>query len=619
MCSLWAQTNSPTGLPLEKVRLQLKWTHQFQFAGYYAALEKGYYRDAGLDVELIEAEPGVDPVATVLQGKAEYGVGTSNLLLARAAGKPVVVLGVIYQHSPLMLVARNDVGVGDIHDLATKPIMVAPEEEDIYAYFKNEGVDPAKLKIIQHSFDLNDLINNKVPAISAYSTDEPFRLRAAGVGFIEFSPREGGIDFYGDNLFTSEQQIRDHPDQVRAFRAASLRGWDYAVTHQDEIVDLILRKYNRGRSREQLAFEAQQTVRLMHPDLIEVGYMNPGRWQHISDTYEELGMLPHPVDLKKFLYNPNPKPDLTFLYTLLVIFGCVAAGALFWLFPLLYLNRKLRREITRRAVVETELLAAKEKSDEAHAAQSRFLAVMSHEVRSPIGGISKLLDLILQDQPTLPEAVREDLHAVQQSAQSLYHLVDGIMEWSRCEARGVEVELGLVPVKPFAEDLRRLFLPLAETKKLSLTCVVEPGVPDTIFSDGLRLRQILANLLANAIKFTTEGSVTLTVRPVTPEKMDEVRLFFEVKDTGMGIPEEAQQRLFKPYQQADSSIARKFGGSGLGLSISLHLAKLLGGTITVQSRVGEGSTFRLEIAAESVTEAAVTQFLPEVSDVRREK
>ena len=619
MPALWAQADISAGPRLDPVRLQLKWTHQFQFAGYYAALEKGYYREAGLDVTLMEARPGVDPVAMVLQGNAEFGIGTSNLLLDRAKGEPVVVLGVIYQHSPLMIVARHDAGVEDIHDLVGKPIMIAPEEEDIYAYFKNEGVDPSKLKVIQHSFDLNDLIENHVPAITAYSTDEPFRLRAAGIDFLEFSPRAGGVDFYGDNLFTTEQQIRDHPDRVRAFRAASFRGWTYALAHQDEIINLIENKYNRGRSRDQMVFEAQQTARLMHPDLIEVGYMNPGRWQHISDTYEELGMLPHSVDLKAFLYDANPKPDLRLLYTLLVILGVTAAGALFWLFPLLYLNGKLRREIVRRAVVETELLAAKRKTEEAHAAQSRFLAVMSHEVRSPIGGISKLLDLILRDKPTLSDSVREDLLAVQQSAQSLYHLVDGIMEWSRCEAQGVQVELALVEVRPFIEDMRRLFLPLTETKKLAFTATVEDDVPATIVSDGLRLRQIMANLLANAIKFTTTGSVTLHVRQVVERADGPARLFFDVRDTGMGIPPEALGHLFQPYQQADSSIARKYGGSGLGLSISLHLAKLLGGTITVESRVGQGSLFRLEVESEPHVDVPMPDAKPEEAEVRRKK
>jgi signal transduction histidine kinase len=597
-------TDDQTPRALDHVRLQLKWTHQFQFAGYYAAIEQGYYRKAGFDVEILEAQPGIDPVDTVLQGKADFGVGTSNLLLDRAHGKPVVVLGVIYQHSPLIILARSDAGISDIDDLVGKPMMIAPEEQDIYAYFKNEGVDPAKLNVVPHSFNLKDFTDGHIAAMTAYSTDEPARLRSMGIHFLQFSPREGGVDFYGDNLFTSEAQIHDHPDRVRAFRAASFLGWSYALAHQAEIVDLIESKYNRGLSREQLLFEAQQTEHLMHPDLIEVGYMNPGRWQHIEDTFEEQGLLSAPIALKKFLYDPNPKPDLRFLYALLTVLAIVALAALFWLFPLLYLARKRRLEIERRILVEKELLASIGKTEEALAAQSRFLAVLSHEVRSPIGGISRLLELIIMEQQVhLPAPVKEDLKVLQQSAQSLYQLVDELLEWSRCQANGVELSMAPISVRTFVRDLQKLFLPLAEAKKIAFTCTVGEGVPQAILSDELHLRQIISNLLGNAIKFTASGSVTLTVER-EPQQMagSSCQLLFSVVDTGIGIPASAMGRLFKPYSQADPSIAQKFGGSGLGLSISLHFAKLLGGRIVVKSEPGKGSTFTLEIVVDALNE-----------------
>ena len=344
----------------------------------------------------------------------------------------------------------------------------------------------------------------------------------------------------------------------------------------------------------------------MHPDLIEVGYMNPGRWQHIQNTFEEQGLLPKPIDLKPFLYDPNPKPDLKLLYALLTVLALIAMGALFWLLPLTYLARKRRLEIERRILIERKLLSSMERTEEALAAQSRFLAVLSHEVRSPIGGISRLLELILLEQKTNMSApLKEDLQVVQQSAQSLYQLVDGLLEWSRCEADGVELELTTIRMQPFVEDLQKLFMPLAEAKKLDFTCNVGAGVPEAIRSDELRLRQIISNLLANAIKFTTQGSVTLTVEEETSAAPGSpCRILFAVKDTGIGIPAGSMGRLFKPYTQVDSSIARKFGGTGLGLSISLHFAKLLGGKITVKSEPDKGSTFTLEIVAEAVTEAS---------------
>src|SRR5262249_7031250 len=130
--------------------------------------------------------------------------GTSELLLLRSKGEPVVVLAAIFQHSPLVLLARKTDRIGDLQALHDQPVMIEPLSAELFAYFRNEGIDPAKLHIVPHSFDVNDLISGRVAAMSGYSTDEPFTLRQAGVDFLTFSPRAGGIDFYGDNLFTTE-------------------------------------------------------------------------------------------------------------------------------------------------------------------------------------------------------------------------------------------------------------------------------------------------------------------------------------------------------------------------------------------------------------------------------
>ncbi|MES2696725.1 MAG: ABC transporter substrate-binding protein, partial [Verrucomicrobiota bacterium] len=299
---------------LDRVVLQLKWRHQFQFAGYYAAAAKGYYKEAGLEVEMREAMPGKDPVEEVLAGRAQFGVGTSELVLLRAHGKPVVVLAAIFQHSPLILLAPKHPGVSTLHDLAEKPLMIEPQSAELFAYFKHEGIDPKKLKVETHTFSVEDLTRGRVAAMSSYSTDEPFVLREAGVGFLMFTPRAGGIDFYGDNLFTTEREIAANPERVRAFREASLRGWEYALAHQEEIVDLIRNRYSTRKSREHLLFEAVETAKLMHPRLIQAGHMNPGRWQHIVQAYREFGMIDRPLSLDGFLYGVTAAPNLRWLY-----------------------------------------------------------------------------------------------------------------------------------------------------------------------------------------------------------------------------------------------------------------------------------------------------------------
>lgn len=323
--------------PLKKVTLQLKWSHAFQFAGYYAAKEKGYYREAGLDVDIVEAVPGVDPVREVVDGRAQYGVGTSSLLLQRNDGKPVVVLAVIFQHSPYVLLTRQDRKIQSVHDLVGKRLMIEPQAEEILAYLHCEGVPGSSITLVEHSFDYRDLVKGNVDAISGYVTNQPYYLDRIGFPYQSYSPRSAGIDFYGDNLFTSEKELEEHPSRVKAFREASLRGWRYAMGNQREVADLILSKYSRQNGLNYLLFEAQQMMTLIHSELIEVGYMNLGRWRHIAETYAALGMLPEEFSFNGFLYNPNPQRKLTWLYISLAsaMFLIIIVSFLAWRFAML--------------------------------------------------------------------------------------------------------------------------------------------------------------------------------------------------------------------------------------------------------------------------------------------
>ena len=322
---------SMPALALEKIRLQLKYTHQFQFAGYYAALERGYYRDAGLEVAIKEGSGG-EPERRVIDGTAEYGVGSSSLLLARLAGKPVVVLGVVLQHSPYALLVRQRNSSPDISDIKGKRVMIGSltdeltQADELVAYLKKEGIGLSDLIRVEHTFNHEDLVKGKVEAMSAYVTNEPDHLDRAGFLYDVYSPRSAGIDFYGDNLFTSERELAAHPARVKAFRAASMKGWAYAMAHQEEIVDLILTKYTRRNDRQHLLFEARQMVPLVQPVLVEIGYMNPDRWRHIADIYADLGMLARDASFDGFLYNVDPvSANLTWLYRVLI----AATGLLF--------------------------------------------------------------------------------------------------------------------------------------------------------------------------------------------------------------------------------------------------------------------------------------------------
>lgn len=302
---------------LEQITLQLKWTHAFQFAGYYAAKELGYYRDVGLDVNIQEGVPGLDPVKSVVDGKADFGVGTSSLVLHRHDGEPVVVLACIFQHSPYVLIARQQSATQSVHDMIDKRIMLEPQADELLAFLNKEGIPASRLIKMQHSFNPQDLIKGNVDVMSAYITNEIYYLDQANYSYQVYSPRSSGIDFYGDTLFTSQYQLDAHPGRVKAFREASLRGWEYAMSHPKEIAKLIFERYSQKHAVDYYLFEANQMTELIKPDIIEMGYVNPGRWQHIAQVYADIGMLPQSFNLDGFIYNPNPKHDLRAIYQVL--------------------------------------------------------------------------------------------------------------------------------------------------------------------------------------------------------------------------------------------------------------------------------------------------------------
>lgn len=346
---------------LTPVRLQLKWKHQFQFAGYYAAKAKGYYRDAGLDVSFLEVPDTIEPAQQVLQGKAEFGVSNSDLVLLRGRGNPVVALAAIYQHSPLILLALEKSGINNVHQLAGKRVMLEAHSQELVAYLMKEGIDPDQLIPVSYSFDPLKLLQGKADAMSAYSTDEPFFLQKAGIPYLEFNPRAGGIDFYGDTLFTTKAIIRDHPQQVKAFLDASLLGWQYAMKHPGEIIDLILKEYSQRHSHAHLTFEARESQQLIMPNVVEIGYMNPGRWRAIADIYADLGMLKDNINLTGFLYERNPPPPWNWIYGTLVGVTGIFLG-LTWIAARFYrLGRSLRREIQERKEIEADLRAAEKR------------------------------------------------------------------------------------------------------------------------------------------------------------------------------------------------------------------------------------------------------------------
>ena len=304
------------------VKLQLRWLHQFQFAGFYAAKEQGYYRDAGLDVEFVEAQK-YNIFDGVESGEMQFGVCGSGLVQERLEGRPFVALAVIFQNSPYIWLTKTEENITKPSDFVGKTVMVTKDiydSSELLALFDRTGVSKEKINFIETSYNYKDLIEGKTSALNAYTTNEPFFLSQENVPFTIISPSDYGLDFYGDTLFTSEMMLEHHPDRVKAFRDASLRGWEYALMHKEEMVNLILAKYNtQNKTRAHLMFEANELKKLSLYPLVDVGHMNLKRWEHIAQIFKSGNKVDSVIDLSGFLYDPEADQRTLWIKRVIII------------------------------------------------------------------------------------------------------------------------------------------------------------------------------------------------------------------------------------------------------------------------------------------------------------
>jgi ABC-type nitrate/sulfonate/bicarbonate transport system substrate-binding protein/signal transduction histidine kinase len=301
---------------LKKIKVQLLWKHQFEFAGFYMAKHKGFYADAGFDVELIEYDTDTNIVDDVVSQKADFGVGYSSLILEKLnKNKDIVLVSAIFQSSPHTLLSLKRDDINHIKDIKNKSIMIgdAESEASIMAMLLNEGLKPSDYTIVPHNFDLNSIIDKKVDLTSSYITNEPYILKSKNIEIKRFYPKDYGFDFYGDMLFTSTALAKDN-ELVRRFRDATLQGWRYAYNNIDESVELILKKYNNSlkKSKDALIYEAIELKKLSYKDGMKLGQIDKNRIQSIIYAYRLLKLTDSKsIEIDNFIFKPNNRLELT--------------------------------------------------------------------------------------------------------------------------------------------------------------------------------------------------------------------------------------------------------------------------------------------------------------------
>jgi PAS domain S-box-containing protein len=376
----------------------------------------------------------------------------------------------------------------------------------------------------------------------------------------------------------SDEQIRQSEEQFRAL----LESAPDAVLIADSrgIIALVNAQAERifGYGRQEMV---GQPVEMLIPEEARTGHARQCEGYRGSGSARRMGVG---MELNGLRKNGEEFPVEVSLSPIATANGSWVAAAI--------------RDISERKLVERQLVIARQKAEEANRAKSAFLAAMSHEIRTPMNSILGMSDLL--SETDLNDAQRQYVQIFRRAGANLLNLINDILDFSKIEAGHLELERTEFQLRELVDQAVELVAPKARGKGIALVSRCSPNVPSWFAGDSTRLRQVLINLLGNAIKFTETGEVVLTVQDPQPGSDD--LLEFSVSDTGIGIPAEQLETVFEDFKQGDSSTTRKYGGSGLGLAISRGIVERMGGTISLASEIGKGSTFRFSARLQPIRE-----------------
>ena len=292
---------------LENVSLQLLWKNQFEFAGYYMAKEKGFYKEVGLDVSFIEYKNGINIVDEVVSQNVDFGIGYPDIIISKSNGSDIILLDAIFQSSPHVLVTLESSNIKKIEDFKNKRVMIdisAYESVATVAMFKSHNISEKDFVEVENSYSTDDILEGRVDAMTIYISNELYNIKKSKKPFKIWNPADYGFDLYNDILFTSSKLIKNNPKKVEDFKKASLKGWEYAFSHIQESVDVILKKYNtQHKTKEALVYEAKVLKKLAYKGVVNIGKIENAKIQRLIDIYNVLGLIKRPIDVSSFIYH----------------------------------------------------------------------------------------------------------------------------------------------------------------------------------------------------------------------------------------------------------------------------------------------------------------------------
>ncbi len=294
---------------LQQVSLQMQWKHQFEYAGFYAAIAQGFYQDEGLQLELREIAPGMDVQQEVTSGRANYGINYSSLIADYLSGQPVVMLANIFKHSALVIISQKELSLPS--DLVGKNVMgsdVELKNSGITMMFNRFDMHIDDINIIEPTQTVDAFVERRIDAMTAFITNQPFLLNRKQVRYNILNPSSYGSQFYDVNVFTSRHEADHYPERTAAFLRATLKGWQYALSHKEEIIQLILQRYNtQHKTKDALEYEAEIVSSLILPNIYKIGSIDCRVIKEMADNFIQAGLAPENSDiqLRRFLFHKS--------------------------------------------------------------------------------------------------------------------------------------------------------------------------------------------------------------------------------------------------------------------------------------------------------------------------
>ncbi len=389
---------------VDTVSLELKWYHQFQFAGYYAADIKGFYAEEGLHVNIIEGSLESNQVDNVVNLDVDFAIYDSGLLIEYANGVDVKAINAFFQYSPYVLAVRSNRNFSDLNNLTTSTIMVGNivGRYELLSWFNERGIPTDSINFI--GFDIERFINDpSVDAIHGYITSD-IQTISNNVDVDIFYPWQSGVDFYGDVLFTSKRFLENNRNVVDRFQRATLKGWEYARLNQDELINYILTLNGvneRGFNFDNLTLEAEKTWEYSIPDKIPLGFMSEARWNMIARYFQNAGVLSTTPDIEHFIIQPV-EPFTAQLQRFLLFFLPIVSGGAVIVGIWIYILKKRIRQNSAALEVAFEERVLLEKESKEHLLKSinqkeEMLSEVHHRVKNNMALITSLIELQIRE------------------------------------------------------------------------------------------------------------------------------------------------------------------------------------------------------------------------------